>query len=248
MISIKTKKEIDAMKKGGSILREVLKETEAMLKPGLKTREVDAFVEKRITEKGGEPGFKRVKGYSWATCVCVNDQIVHTPPSDRVLRDGDVITVDAGVFYGNLHTDSALTVQIGTQTKDIQTFLETGRKALKKALAVTKVGNRIGHISQAFQETIEGAGYSIVRELTGHGVGHELHEDPYIPCFISGQIEKTALLKPGMTLAIEVMYAMGDPKIIYEDDGWSLKMADNSPSATFEHTVALTENRTLILT
>jgi len=248
MIILKSPEEIAIMKRAGSMLHEVLEKAPLYLAPGVTTAEVNEKIENQIIELGGEPGFKKVQGYSWGTCICINQQIVHTPPSDRVIEDGDVVTVDAGVFLEGLHTDSAITVQVGTQDPDVTTFLDTGKKALKKALAQAKVGNRIGHISQAFQDIIEGAGYSIIHELTGHGVGRELHEDPYVPCFVDRKVEKTLSLKPGMTLALEVMYSIGDRKIVNEADGWSIKMADNSIAACFEHTIALTETDTFILT
>ena len=146
------------------------------------------------------------------------------------------------------HTDSAITVQIGTKTPEVTLFLETGKKSLSKALEQAKTGKHIGHISEAFQHTIESAGYSIIKELTGHGVGKELHEDPYIPCYSRGSAEKTEKLKPGMTLALEVMYAMGRPEIENEADGWSIKTEDNSLTATFEKSIAILEKKTLILT
>lgn len=246
--NLKSSHEIESMKVGGQMLRTVLQDIEGFVRVGMTTQEVNERIESHISQLGGEPGFKRVKGYHWGSCICINEQIVHTPPSKRAIEDGDVVTIDAGVYYQGLHTDSATTIQVGTQDPKVTHFLETGRSALKKAVKQSAVGKKIGHISQAFEECIEGAGFSIVRELTGHGVGHELHEDPYIPCFVQGDVEKTLSLRPGMTLALEVMYAFGGRKIVEEEDGWSLKMADGSISATFEHTIALTENNTLILT
>ncbi len=248
MLSLKSDKEIKIMQEAGAMLHEVLEKAPEYILPGTPTSVINDKIEKHIVSLGGEPGFKRVKGYSWGTCICVNEQIVHTPPSDRKIEPGDVVTVDAGVFYNGLHTDSAITIQVEPKTQKVTQFLDVGKSALKKALEQTKVGNRIGHISKVFQNTIEGAGYSIVRELTGHGVGKELHEDPYIPCFVHKKLEKTLELQEGMTLAIEVMYAMGERNIVTEADGWSIKMADNSVAATFEHTVALKKGETLILT
>ncbi len=230
------------------MLHEALIYAQEVAQVGMTTNTLNKLIEERIEALGGEPGFKRVKGYHWGTCICINEQIVHTPPSERVIADGDVVTIDAGVYYGGLHTDSAVTLQVGTQEPGVTQFLDTGKKALKKALSVAYVGNRIGHISQAFQETIESQGYSIVKELTGHGVGHELHEDPYIPCFLDKEISKTKELRPGMTLALEVMYARGKPKIATDRDGWSISVVDKSITATFEHSIALSENGTLILT
>lgn len=248
MIHYKTKQQIADMQYGGSILHDVLQDAAAMVEPGITTKHIDNFIDSYITSKGAEAGFKRVEGYSWASCICVNQQIVHTPPTNRVIKDGDVVTIDAGVFYKGLHTDSAITVQAGNQTPEVTKFLETGKVALRKALAVATKGQRIGHISKALQSTIEDAGYSIVRELTGHGVGKELHEDPYVPCFVNRPAEKTLLLEPGLVIAVEVMYAMGGGEMAYEADEWSIKTTDNSLAACFEHSVAITENGSLILT
>jgi len=236
------------MAKAGSILRTVLKEVPQSIKAGVTTNAVNTLVDDRIRELGGEPGFKKVKGYDWATCICINEQIVHTPPSERIIKEGDVVTVDAGVYMNGYHTDSAITVQVPPHTPEVSIFLETGRKALNKAVKQAIVGKHIGNISQIFEETIETAGYSIIPELTGHGVGKDLHEDPYVPCFLDRPIEKTIRLKKGMTLAIEVMYAMGQEEIEYEADGWSLRTSDMSVTACFEHTVAIRENKPFILT
>ncbi len=248
MIHYKTKQQIADMQHGGSILHDVLQKAAEMVEPGVTTKHIDSFIDSYITSKGGEAGFKRVEGYSWASCICVNEQIVHTPPSNRTIKDGDVVTIDAGVFYKGLHTDSAVTVQAGKQTPEVTKFLDTGKSALRKALALATKGKRIGDISKALQTTIENGGYSIVRELTGHGVGKELHEDPYVPCFVSRAVEKTLLLEPGLVIAVEVMYAMGAGGMDYEADEWSIKTTDNSLAACFEHTVAITENGSLILT
>lgn len=248
MIHYKTSQDIGNMKHAGAILHETLEKAASMVTPGISTREIDAFIDSFILSKGAEPGFKRVDGYSWASCICVNEEIVHTPPSDRVISDGDVVTIDAGAYYKGLHTDSATTVQAGTQTPEITRFLDTGKQALNNALKVAVMGNRIGDISQALFTTIESAGYSIVRDLTGHGVGKDLHEDPFVPCFVDKPIAKTLELKPGLVIAVEVMYAMGKGKMSYNDDEWSIKTADNSLAACFEHTIAITKNGSLILT
>lgn len=247
-ITYKTDAEVDIMTRAGSMLRTVLKEVPEHIKPGVTTNSINSFVDNRISELGGEPGFKKVKGYNWATCICVNEQVVHTPPSEKMIKEGDVITVDAGVFLNGFHTDSAITVQVEPHTPDVTNFLETGKKALNRALEQAIVGKHVGHISKVFEDIIEGAGYSIIPELTGHGVGKDLHEDPYVPCFLDRPIEKTIRLKKGMTLAIEVMYAMGEGDIEYEADGWSLRTSDKSVTACFEHTVAVRENKPFILT
>ncbi|OGK38614.1 type I methionyl aminopeptidase [Candidatus Roizmanbacteria bacterium RIFCSPHIGHO2_12_FULL_42_10] len=248
MIRFKSEKEIQDMRIGGKMLHEVILFAEKNARSGITTLELNNILEKKILSLGGEPGFKKVHGYSWASCICINEQIVHTPPSERVIKDGDVVTIDIGVFYNGLHTDSATTIQVPPNDSNVTHFLETGRKALRKAIKVAYGGNRIGHISLAFQSTIEEQGYSIVKELTGHGVGTELHEDPYIPCFLDKPLEKTLKLQQGMTLALEVMYTMGKSEITHESGGWSIRSADHSVAATFEASVALMEKETFILT
>ena len=248
MITYKTEKEIEIMKRAGRMLHIVLQEAPKYVTRGARTSSINTHIENKILELGGEPEFKRVKGYRWATCICINEQAVHTPPSERVVEDGDVVTIDAGVFLEGFHTDSAITIQIGTQDPQIEHFLETGKRALNRAIKQAIVGKRIGHISRAFQKTIESGGYAIISELTGHGIGKDLHEDPYVPCFSGRPIGKTMELKKGMTLALEVMYAMGDSKIKYEKDGWSICTADKSVTACFEHSVVIEENKPFILT
>ena len=248
MITYKTERQIKTMSKAGKMLHEIITEMPRFVHVDQTTREINEYIDKRITELGGEPGFKRVKGYKWASCICVNEQIVHTPPSERIINDGDVVTVDTGVFLDGLHTDSATTFQVGSRTEAVTRFLETGRKALDKAISQAIVGKNIGHISQAFQEIIEEAGYSVVVELTGHGVGKDLHEDPYVPCFLDRAIKNTLKLQKGMTLALEVMYTMGKGRMKYENDGWSIVSADKSVAACFEHSVAIVGNKPFILT
>src|SRR3989344_6853919 len=163
MIPLKSEGESEVMRRGGKILKEALHAASEKAKPGITTREIDLFIDNHITSQGAEPGFKKVKGYSWASCICVNEQIVHTPPSKRIINNCDIVTIDAGVFYQGLHTDSAYTVQAGTQTPEMQRFLAVGKEAVRRAISVAKKGKRIGDISLAFQHTIEEAGYSIVQ-------------------------------------------------------------------------------------
>lgn len=247
--TLKSAKDIEKMQFAGKILHNAIHEATSHIAIGMTTHELDQIVEKYILKNGGEPGFKKVPGYNWATCICVNDEVVHTPPSQRILEDGDVVTIDAGVYYNGMHTDSATTVQIGTKTPEVTLFLETGKKALKKALKEAQNGKNIGDISKVFHNTIEGAGYHVIPELTGHGIGSELHEDPYVPCYLDRAVRLTPRITKGMTLAIEVMYTTGSPELEYdEDNGWTIRIKDGSISATFEHTVAVLENKTLILT
>lgn len=245
---IKNETQISSMRKGGKILHEALADARAFVRPGITTLELNQHIEDFIVSKGGYPGFKKVKGYSWGSCICINEQIVHTPPSQKIIRSGDVVTIDAGVYYGGMHTDSAITIQLGRKKSHIERFLNTGMNALSAAIQYAKEGNRIGHISRVFEQQISEAGYSIVRELTGHGIGKNLHEKPYIPCYLDKPVEHTELLKENMTLAVEVMYTMGSDGMENEAGGWSIKTKDNSIAACFEHTIVVRKNKPLILT
>lgn len=162
MVTYKTANDVKIMAEAGHMLHTVIAEVPTIIKVGMTTGELDDLIDKRIHELGGEPGFKKVDGWKWASCICVNDQVVHTPPSERIINDGDVIIVDTGVFFNGFHSDSATTIQVGTQTPQVQKFLETGRAALNKAVEQAIDGKRIGNISQAFEEAIEREGYSII--------------------------------------------------------------------------------------
>lgn len=257
MIQIKNPSEIEKMRIGGRILAEVLREVVASIKPGVTELELDLLAERLIREKGGEPGFKKVKGYKHTICVSTNDVVVHGVPSGYAYKVGDVMGVDCGVFYKGFHTDMAETILVSTtnnqQTttnKEKENFLETGRRALNDAIKVAKAGNRIGHISQTIQRIVEKeSGYSIVRSLVGHGVGKELHEEPEVPGFLLDPISKTPLLRPGMTIAIEIIYNMGLADVVYKGtDGWSIATKDGSLSGVFERTVLITDTGNEVLT
>ncbi len=258
MISIKTEKEIDTMRIGGKILADVLFAVLDAAKPGVTEVELDVMADRLICAAGGYPGFKKVAGYKHATCISLNDVVVHGVPTARKLVHGDVFGIDCGVYYKGFHTDMSQTLRVKSQNSNLKTqnkkdavdvFLETGKKALEEAIKQAKPGNRIGHISGTIQKIVEGGGYSVVRSLIGHGVGRELHEDPEVPGYLVGKLEKTPLLKVGMTIAIEVIYNMGKKDVVYaNDDGWTIKTSDGSMSGLFERTVAITENGPIILT
>jgi len=257
MTSLRTPEKIAVMREGGgklwSILQILLREAQA----GVSLLSLEKIAQERIRKADAIPSFSTVKGYKWATCLCVNDEVVHGIPSPRILEDGDVLTIDIGMIYKGFHTDCAWTKiitskELGIMNKEYkekERFLTVGEEALKKAIGVAKAGNRIGHISQTIEQTITGAGYCVVRSLTGHGVGKTLHEEPMIPEYLDKPVEKTPLLTAGMTLAIEVIYAMGKGVIAYsKDDGWTLASKDRSLTAVFEKTLALCEGETLVLT
>lgn len=252
MIASKTRDEISAMKKGGKMLSDTLWQVVRESKPGLSEVAVDERAEQLILEKGGEPGFKLVSGYNHTICAATNDVVVHGIPSPYILKKGDVFCVDCGVYYNGLHTDMAETFIVGGEdaaTKEVQAFLEIGKKALRAGIKAVKAGNRVGHISKAIQDIVEGeGGYSIVRSLVGHGVGRELHEAPEIPGYLVRPIEKTPLLKEDMTIAVEVIYNMGKPDVVLDHDGWTIRSKDGSLSAVFERTVRVTKNGSELLT
>ena len=260
MIDIKTPQEIKVMQKGGRILSEVMAQILKEINVGVSELEIDTLADELIRKKGAEPGFKKVDGYKHAICISTNDVSVHGIPTDYKFKTNDVVGIDMGVFYKGFHTDMSETRRVSelkTQNSklktnkndnDIDIFLETGKKALNEAIKQAKVGNHIGDISKTIQDIVEDRGYSVVRTLVGHGVGRQLHEDPEIPGFLSEPIEKTPLLKEGMTIAIEVIYNMGGPDLKLDKDGWTLRTEDGSLAGLYERTVAITKNGPLVLT
>lgn len=252
MIHIKTKKEIVIMQKAGHILADVLFAVCDEVKPGITEIALDQMAEKMIREQGGEEAFKRVPGYKHTICAATNDVVVHGIPSGYQLKEGDIIGVDCGVYLDGFNTDMAQTVYVGDKKnmpEDIKLFLETGERAMQAGIKQVKPGNRVGHISQAVQEIIENAGYSVVRDLIGHGVGRQLHEEPEVPGYLDVALEKTPLLKEGMTIAVEVIYTMGGSAVVYASrDGWTIKSKDGSLAGLFERSVVVTKDGVKVLT
>lgn len=258
MIHIRTENEIKLMRHGGKILAEALFATLEKVKPGVTELELDSFAEKFIRSKGAEPGFMRVPGYKHTICASTNEIVVHGIPTNRVLQEGDIIGIDMGVYYGGFHTDMAETVRVKSSTSSIHNekddevdrFLRIGKKAMEEGIQMAKAGNHVGHISQALGRVIEKeGGYSVVRSLVGHGVGRELHEAPEIPGLLIGTLVKTPLLKPGMTIAVEIIYNLGKRDVVYaNDDEWTIATADDSISGVFERSLLVTENGPDILT
>ncbi len=247
----KTPEQIKTMDKAGEMLGIVLSETLKKVTPGITELELDSFADKKIAELGGFPGFKKVDGYKHATCVATNDVVVHGIPRDKVLKNGDIIAIDCGVYLDGFHSDMAETVVVGkTQNKDVYRFLEAGKSAMYAGIRQAAPGNRVGHISAAMQEVIEHKnGFSVVRSLVGHGVGRDLHEDPQIPGYLSSKIEKTPELLPGMTIAIEIIYNMGGRDVEYEgSDDWTIVSKDGSLSGVFERTIVVTDKGPRLLT
>ncbi len=252
MISLKTEKEIKIMKEGGKKLAWVFNQVLREIKPGVRLRQLDSLAEKLIEKQGGTPSFKTVQSYKWATCININQGVVHGIPNDYRIKKGDLVSLDMGMLYRGFHTDMARTLCVRTKNEKLKTknlgFLEVGRRALKMATEAAKVGNHVGHISVAIEKEIRKAGFSPIEVLTGHGVGKNLHEEPQIPCLLKEEIEKTPLLKSGMTLAIEVIYAENNPQLVVEEDGWTIKTADNGLAGLFEDTILITKKSSIILT
>lgn len=248
MIHIKTPEEIAIMREGGKKLGIILEDLLEFSQTGVVLLDIEKRANELILASGATPSFSTVPGYKWATCLNVNEVVVHGIPSTYALRDGDVFTIDIGLIYKGLHTDTAGTKIIGPSKKN-EEFLNTGKLALERGIEAARVGNRIGDISKIVQETIEGAGYSIVKSLVGHGVGRDLHEEPQIPNYLRGSIANTLPLREGMTIAIEPIYAMGRGEIVYENtDGWTLATRDRSLTSVFEHSLAITASGPVVLT
>ncbi|OIO15600.1 type I methionyl aminopeptidase [Candidatus Gottesmanbacteria bacterium CG11_big_fil_rev_8_21_14_0_20_37_11] len=254
MIKLKTSDEIAVMKESGGILKDVLELVISRVKKGIRLSDLDKYAEQEILKRNAEPSFKRVKNYRWTLCTSVNDVIVHGIPDDYMLKDGDVVGIDCGVYYKNFNTDAAWTVRVGNYNKsstmdETDKFLFTGQKALKKAISMVVKDNYIYDISRALQETIESEKYSVVPSLVGHGVGKELHEDPEIPGFVKGKRTNTPKIVEGMTLAIEVIYNKGSEEVVYNrNDGWTISTKDGKISGLFEATVAMTSHGCIVLT
>jgi methionyl aminopeptidase len=248
MIKIKTPEEIQIMVEGGKKLARVKKALAEATKAGVSSMDIENLAARLIKEEGAEGSFNKVPGYSWMTCISVNEGLVHGIPSkDLIFKDGDLVSIDVGLFYKGFHSDTSITVGINLSPEN-RKFMNIGQMALDKAIKRAVVGNYIYDISEAIESTIEGAGYSVVKALVGHGVGRELHEDPQIPCFVPGRITDSPKIVPGMVLAIEVMYAAGSDKVEVLEDGWTIAMRDGKMSGLFEESVAIEEKGPRVLT
>ena len=249
MIQLKSPREIEIMREGGKRLRKVLERIVGEVKPGVSKLKLEEAAVREIKAQGGQASFKMVSGYKFATCLTINNEVVHGLPNEAICKEGDIIGIDVGLYYQGFHTDLATTIKVGkTKNAEIDRFLEVGRATLNKAIKQAKVGNFVGNISLTIEEEIKGARYKPVMVLTGHGVGKNLHEDPAIPCFLDQKREKTPKLKAGMTIAIEVIYNLGSPKVVLEDDDWTISTWDGKISGLFEETVAVTKDGPLVLT
>jgi methionyl aminopeptidase len=246
LIIRKSASEIEQMERAAQVVAETLQLIADHVVPGITTEELDELAEEFIRSRGGVPTFKGYRGYPASICTSPNSMVVHGIPGPYTLRDGDVLSVDVGVTLGGFVGDSAYTFPVGEISDEAQRLLDTGRAALAAGIEQAQPGNHLSDIGHAIQAKTEAAGFSVVRSLVGHGVGRQMHEDPQIPNF--GDPGHGPILQPGMTLAIEPMINAGDPGVYLHDDEWSISTDDESLSAHFEHTVAVTENGPKILT
>jgi methionyl aminopeptidase len=248
VIQLKSSREIDLMAMGGKILHATVETLRAAVRPGISTGELDEIAETFIrSHEGAVPAFKGLYGFPGSICTSVNSEIVHGIPSKkRVLKEGDIVSLDVGVGYRGYFTDSAVTVAVGAITDDKQRLLDVTQEALSAGIAAATPGNHIGDIGAAVQAVVEGAGYSVVRDLVGHGIGVEFHEDPQVPNY--GKPKRREKLVPGLTLAIEPMVNVGGPATKTLADRWTIVTADGTLSAHFEHTVAITDSGARVLT
>jgi methionyl aminopeptidase len=251
-IEIKSPREIDAMRRSGRIVGTVLRILSERIRPGMKTKELDAIAEKEMKKLGAESSFLGYRGFPANLCVSVNDEIVHGIPGDRVLEEGDIVSLDFGVVYQGYHGDAAVTVGVGQTSPEARRLIETTQASLEKGIAAARAGGNLGDVSAAIQTFAEARGYSVVREYTGHGIGRQMHEDPQIPNCTEPPygLKKGAgpALKKGMTLAIEPMLNVGDWRTRVAEDHWTVLTADGSLSAHFEHTIAVDDKEPEVLT
>ncbi|MFN2490675.1 MAG: type I methionyl aminopeptidase [Actinomycetota bacterium] len=246
MIYKKSADEVAAMRRAGRIVADTLNRLEDALRPGVTTIELDRLAEDSITSAGGRPSFKGYRGFPASICTSPNDVIVHGIPGDDALNEGDIVALDVGVFLDGFHADSAWTFPVGQVEAGTAELLKVTEAALDGAIMQCKPGNRLGDVGHAVYEVAATAGFSVVREYVGHGVGRALHEDPQIPNY--GPPGRREVLSPGMTVAIEPMVNLGGAATKVMPDGWTVRTADGRPSAHFEHTVAITRTGHEVLT
>ena len=245
-ITIKSSREIGLMRQSASVLARSLETLIDAIKPGMTTKECDKIAERAIRNQGATPAFKGYRGFPASLCISVNDEIVHGIPSDRVLLDGDIVSIDLGAIVEGYYSDSALTLPVGTPGEVGQKLIDVGAEALRAGIAQALIGKKIGDISESIETVVKSYNLQVVREYVGHGIGQQLHEEPSVPNY--KMPSKGPTLRPGMVLAIEPMVVAGNWKTTVMDDDWTVVTADGKLSSHFEHTVAITENGPEILT
>jgi len=247
MVILKSLQEIEKIHRAGLVVADVLQEVRQLVRPGVSTMELDAFVERFIRAAGAKPAFKGYRGYPRTICASINDQVIHGIPSkDVILKQGDLLSIDVGTVVDGFYGDAAVTVPVGSVAPEAERLMRITEEALALGIAEAKPGNRLFDISAAVQQHVEANGFSVVREFVGHGIGRSLHEDPQVPNF--GERGRGPRLQSGMVLAIEPMVNAGGSKTVVQDDQWTAVTADGSLSAHFEHTIAVLEDGPRILT
>ncbi|PRY86652.1 type I methionyl aminopeptidase [Mongoliibacter ruber] len=246
MIHYKSSEEVELIKESAQILGKAHGEVAKYVKEGVKTSFLDKIAEEYIRDNDGVPSFKGYNGFPSSLCISVNEVVVHGFPSDYVLKDGDIISIDCGVFHQGFHSDCAYTYPVGEVSPNVLSLLKATKESLYLGIEKALAGNRVGDIGNAIQKFVEAKGYTVVRELVGHGLGKNLHESPEVPNY--GKKGSGPILKDGLVIAIEPMVNLGTRNIVQERDGWTIRTADRKPSAHYEHTVAIFEDRTEILT
>ena len=246
MIYIKTDEEVELIKLSGLVLGKAHAEVAKLIKPGVKTSQLDRCAEEYIRDHGGVPSFKGFNGFPSSLCISVGEQVVHGIPGPYVLKEGDIVSIDCGVFLNGFHSDSAYTYPVGKVSAQIEALLKATKESLYLGIDKAEAGARLGDVGFAIQKHVEDLGYSVVRELVGHGLGRNLHEGPEVPNF--GKRGQGVKLKPGMVIAIEPMINLGKRQVLQEKDGWTIRTVDRLPSAHFEHTIAIRKGKPEILT
>ncbi len=246
MINLKTNREIETIRANGRILAKTVELLKENIKPGIKTKKLDRLAEDFIRKQGAYPAFKGYRGFPASICISIDEEVVHGIPGERVVEEGQLVSVDIGVFKNDYYADGAFTFPVGQVSDQAKRLLEVTRKALRKGLEFVREGRFLSDVSYAIQSFTEKSGFSVVRDLVGHGIGMNMHEEPQIPNF--GPPGQGPILKRGMVLAIEPMVNAGSFEIMTKEDNWTIVTKDGSLSAHFEHTVAVTENEAMILT
>lgn len=243
---MKTAEEIEIMRRAGQVVGRTLDMVGETIREGMSTADLNEVIDEYLRDQGAIPAFKGYGGFPASACISIDEEVVHGIPGERVIRDGDIVSVDVGSIVDGFYGDSARTFAVGAVSEEKQALMENTRQCLQAGIDKARSGNRLGEISAAVQATAEAAGYGVVRALVGHGIGRKMHEDPQIPNF--GSPEAGPVLKTGMVLAIEPMINLGTWEVYTKSDGWTYVTADGKPSAHFEHTVAITDDGPRVLT
>lgn len=245
-IELKSAREIGLLRTVGRLSAKILMDLKRQVRAGMTTRDVDVMAEKMMRQQGAIPSFLNYRGYPATVCTSVNEEVVHAIPGPRCLKDGDILSLDIGMFLSGYCGDTATTFVIGTVSEEARQLMKAGAASLEASIHAAVVGNRLGDVSYAMQSVVEKAGYQVVREYGGHGIGRAMHEEPHVPCF--GTPNTGMRLVPGMVLALEVMANAGTAEIKHKSDGWTVVTADNRLSVHYEKMVALTDQGTEVLT